>query len=417
MKLFTKITMLSTVAALAIGLSGCSQDAVSEGDSTANNSVTVERGPIIGALVVDAKMQVALDKGEGHYEFKNTPEYPLQATGGYIDVNRNGKIEAGEVKNTLVLKLKEKGKAMTLVTTLASDPEMLSYLETEFGLTKEEILNNLPGNSKAIEAISNKLYEIAITEGEMDLTKAQIKKQVKAKAAEIKSAVEEYKTDKREPKEREEALMQNLNNVPTIDADEVEAIKVKLQTRVEEQKEGVKADYLAYVNDMELTADQKAALDSIYQLNAVSADLIALSELTQEQKDHAAEQSEKVQDKLDALYSKLGLSVPTVSDLATLAASDAELAALVSTLSTSTDLETEKEALKDYLETRMQSLKDSLPISMKVAFEAEAQQGDMEGLATEMEAEHDAQHDEAHTSASETEHDLQEGAQSSVPTM
>ena len=160
MKTFSH-TFLSTAAVVALGLSGCNSIDDTTSTSTSANDVTVERGPILGGLVVDANGQRAADQGNGLYRFETTPVHPIKAMGGYIDVNRNGVVDAGEVENTLIMQAKE-GSAVTLVSTLASNPELETFLTTELNVTRDQITSLTPSSDDDIGAISDEVYRYCI---------------------------------------------------------------------------------------------------------------------------------------------------------------------------------------------------------------------------------------------------------------
>ncbi|MFT7879338.1 MAG: hypothetical protein ABXS91_03000, partial [Sulfurimonas sp.] len=88
--------IISTVAALILG--GCSGTSSTDAEASSVTDITVERGPVEGATVTDANGQIAQYMGQARYRFSSTPTYPITAEDGYIDINRNGVIEAGEVK-------------------------------------------------------------------------------------------------------------------------------------------------------------------------------------------------------------------------------------------------------------------------------------------------------------------------------
>lgn len=138
----------------------------SSGTSTPTDSytdITVERGPIIGAFVVDSDGKRAMNMGEGRYRFYLEPTYPLSVYGGYIDVNRDGNIDLNDTQLSFSLMLQEQNRnRITVATTLAQDATIKSYLESTFGMSDDDLYNYTPGTSAKIAAISNLVFKYAV---------------------------------------------------------------------------------------------------------------------------------------------------------------------------------------------------------------------------------------------------------------
>ena len=113
---------LSALAVIGLLLSGCGSDSSSSSDTTdalasEATDITVERGPVLKATVVDANGKRGLSAGRGIYHFASSPKHPVKSYGGYIDLNRNGSIDAGDINmNGMTLQTKE-GSVMTIVST------------------------------------------------------------------------------------------------------------------------------------------------------------------------------------------------------------------------------------------------------------------------------------------------------------
>lgn len=95
MKSLSYISGFGLVLVLSIGLNGCGGGGggSSTGNSvpTVNNpiptSVTVERGKVYDATVVDSENHIAIQKnGTNIYRFDDVPKYPITVTNGWIDV-------------------------------------------------------------------------------------------------------------------------------------------------------------------------------------------------------------------------------------------------------------------------------------------------------------------------------------------
>ncbi len=111
----------SAIVATLLLLSGCS-DSDTSNETSSSKTFSVERGPILGAVVLDADGQQATqdDNATALYTFAESPTYPVTVYGGYIDVNANGVIDAGEVANTVTLKA-DSGEILTLLKSFLSD--------------------------------------------------------------------------------------------------------------------------------------------------------------------------------------------------------------------------------------------------------------------------------------------------------
>ncbi|MDQ7068497.1 MAG: hypothetical protein Q9M40_11260 [Sulfurimonas sp.] len=128
---------------------------------TTDKTINVQRGPILGAIVLDASGQIASEDVNGSYTFANTPTYPIVASGGVIDVDRNGVVNPGDVANDLNLTTVS-GSVVTMATTFYANPKtrtMLESFKNDLNLTIEDLKTKTPSDSKEIEAISNMLYK------------------------------------------------------------------------------------------------------------------------------------------------------------------------------------------------------------------------------------------------------------------
>ncbi len=237
MKLSQKLGFISTVAA-ALLFSGCgeggSSTTPSDAVSTAAKVITVERGPLLDANVTDAKGRVAVEIGEGRYAFEDEPQYPVTARGGYIDVNRDGEINAGEVKNELELRT-ESGDVVTLATTLASDEVKKEILQEQFELTQEQIQTQTPSESTDIEAFSNVVYEYAINHDYKDLSEIPAD-ELETLVNDYKAQRDEYKTDGHTVAEHEQAVVNTLS-VVTLDDAEAQQAQQEQEERLQKAQE------------------------------------------------------------------------------------------------------------------------------------------------------------------------------------
>jgi len=162
MNLISKIT-LSCIAATTI-FTGCSSSGESEpSQDITPTEVTVERGPLIGAYVVDNSGKRAVNIGEGKYRFSNTPSYPISSFGGYIDANRNGVVDENDTSMTLSLSLNQENKTtLTLLTTIADDEELKNEILNTYGLSEDELYSLTPSTSLIVSAISDEVFRYCI---------------------------------------------------------------------------------------------------------------------------------------------------------------------------------------------------------------------------------------------------------------
>lgn len=125
--------------------------------------INVERGPVIGGIVVDANGNQAYNLSNGIYRFKAKPTYPIYVSDGYIDVNRDSKIDLNDTKLSMALSVVNENKSTaTIVTTLISNnTEIQNYLKTTFALSEDELYLK-PSESLKISAISDVLFRYII---------------------------------------------------------------------------------------------------------------------------------------------------------------------------------------------------------------------------------------------------------------
>ena len=180
------ITLATTLSFL---MSGCGGGGGGGGTpsttGTTATTIQVVRGPLLHATVKDNANQTGTEQGNGYYKFSNTITYPLTASGGIIDVNRDGKVSAGDIKNTMVLKTKQ-GTVVTVATTYDANDTTKTLVDQtlrDLNISRNDLYKKTPINSKGIEAISNILYKHAqdnnVTTAVFDTIKTEIKNEFK----------------------------------------------------------------------------------------------------------------------------------------------------------------------------------------------------------------------------------------------
>ena len=169
--------ILSTTSLLAVMLltSGCGGGDSSSAVTVATtnlNTITAERGRVLNATVKDAAGQSGQSASNGEYVFTNAPTYPITVTGGVIDVNNNGVIDAGEPFLTIPMTTYE-GTRVTLVTTLIADADktvrdaklnaLQAALQQATGNTIDaNDLLLLPTENTQAAVLSNELFEAVL---------------------------------------------------------------------------------------------------------------------------------------------------------------------------------------------------------------------------------------------------------------
>ncbi len=249
---YGKSFFLSLAASAAVVFTGCGEGGGT--DTPAANAespaavITVERGPLLDANVTDANGTQGHELGNGQYAFDNTPQYPITATGGYIDINRNGTIDAGEVKNTLKLQA-HSGDVVTIATTLAEDRNVSQLLEAAFNLAPEDIETKTPGTDKNIEALSNVVYAYAMEHNISDLSDLNAT-ELMALKAQFHETAQNYKEDAKDAAEHEEELMQRLQ-VPTLDDADAQRVQEKIEEHLQKQQQKAEDSASSAMNELQ----------------------------------------------------------------------------------------------------------------------------------------------------------------------
>ncbi len=122
-----------------------------------SNEVIVQRSaPLVNSIVIDSNGKTALERENGIYRFKNRPLYPIYVFSGAVNINRNGQISVGDIKNSLMLGA-SKFQVITIITTLAHYDNKREWLKSSFNLTDHEIDKELPRQNRKIAAICDEI--------------------------------------------------------------------------------------------------------------------------------------------------------------------------------------------------------------------------------------------------------------------
>lgn len=157
-----KFKYAAYITLLSIVMNGCGGGSSSISSSIPTD-ITIERGPVIGSYVVDDNGIRGYNLGLGQYRFYKEPAYPIKAFGGYIDVNRDGIIDANDTKLTIDLSLSQIGEnKLTILTTLAEDSVIRDYIINTYGITESELFTLVPSTSLVVSAISDEVFKYCI---------------------------------------------------------------------------------------------------------------------------------------------------------------------------------------------------------------------------------------------------------------
>ncbi len=153
----TMLTTLLSAAAVTVLVSGCGGSSSDEQTATGVTEITVERGPVLQAVVMDANGSRGEDLGAGRYRFRE-PRYPVTSYGGYIDINRNGTVDAGDVAMGSLRLRTGSGNVMTMATTVAQNAELYALLG-DLNLSRTQLLERTPSQDLDTAALSDALYQ------------------------------------------------------------------------------------------------------------------------------------------------------------------------------------------------------------------------------------------------------------------
>ncbi|WP_456450093.1 DUF2202 domain-containing protein [Hydrogenimonas sp.] len=255
------------------GGGGSSDTTADTSGGTTTYDVTVERGPVLHAVVMDKKGNRAAEQGQGRYRFQNAPAYPIYAAGGYIDVDRDGSLSAGDIENNVVL-LSNEGKVATVVSTVATRSDVRAWLKSEFGLSDEAIDEKTPDENRTVAAVSDEVYKHCVENNVSDPARLSLQEMQQLRDR-IQARIQAYKTSGATHAELEEELIAELN-LPVLTDENITALQsqggqgmkgiVEAAERMPESNLTEEQKYtLAYMwNEEKLAKDIYLALDEIF---------------------------------------------------------------------------------------------------------------------------------------------------------
>ena len=321
--------IMSGLAALALLVAGCGSSSSSDTTAISGYDVTVERGPILHSVVIDANGQKSFELGNGKYRFAQPPVYPVTAMGGFIDIDRDGIVSAGDINNSLILR-GHNGNATTIVSTVALTDEIRIWLKGEFGLTDEQIDNDTPSTNKTIAAISDTVFAYCI-EKNITVPNTITYDQIQTLTTEIQNRINEYMSNNISISAMENQLIDELN-ISRISSDEA----LNIQNMFTSHYGGGGMESMSNITntiytlpESNLTNEQKYTLAYMWNEEKLAKDIyFALNELTPHQTLYnIAERSEtKHEAMVEALIQKYDINITNLADY-TISYSEDELRA------------------------------------------------------------------------------------------
>jgi hypothetical protein len=130
-------------------------------DGVDYSTVTVERGPVLFAKVVDANGTEAKNTNFGYsntYSFSSLPKLPITASGGYIDINLDGKLDANDTK--LDINLTSYTNIISPITTMIeNNTTKRNYFMNLYDLNETELLQTIPSKNAKTIILNNGIFE------------------------------------------------------------------------------------------------------------------------------------------------------------------------------------------------------------------------------------------------------------------
>ena len=127
-------------------------------------SIIIERGPVFMATVIDSSGKKAVNNNFGFsniYEFDTQPTYPIKVEGGYIDVNRNDKLDNNDTK--LDINMSSYSNIISPLTTLISNqPLVVKQLSQYYDINKSQISEMIPSQSSKNAILLSNICYIAL---------------------------------------------------------------------------------------------------------------------------------------------------------------------------------------------------------------------------------------------------------------
>jgi len=262
-----KTTILISSVVTALLLSGCgstSDDTTATAVSTTD--ITVERGPVLGATVRDAEGQIGVSKGNGVYSFTN-PTYPIESFGGYIDMNRNGVVDSGDVEMKYLRLRTNAGNVMTIATTIAENNETRDVL-LEDGFSEDELFSQTPSTDIDTAALSDEVYKYCVENNITDPADIN-SSDMSTLRVRIQTRKDSYNNSDLDSAEHELSLVNDELNLVTMTEDDIPDENVTAEHNI-----------IDSIPLTELTLEQKSTLAYMWDEERLARDVyLALNDL------------------------------------------------------------------------------------------------------------------------------------------
>lgn len=264
-------SILAVSVTTALLLSACGSSTNTEdAESVTTTDITVERGPVLKATVRDAAGQVGVSKGNGVYSFTN-PEYPVESFGGYIDMNRNGIVDRGDLAMNHLRLRTNAGTVMTMATTMVENNETLHAL-LEDGFSEDELLEQRPSTDIDNAALSDESYKYCVDNNITDPATLS-KDDIESLRERIKIRRESYNDSEKDSQELEYELVNDELGIETIKEEDIPDVDLTPDENI------FNAIPLSI-----LTLEQKSTLAYMWDEERLARDIyLALNEVTPSQ--------------------------------------------------------------------------------------------------------------------------------------
>ncbi len=246
-----------------IGCGSSSTEATIEEDAISTD-ITVERGPVLNATTKDANGQFGKALGNGVYNFTDV-KYPVESMGGYIDMNRNGLVDEGDIAvGSLRLKT-EAGNVITMATSLGENVESLLL---DIGFTKDALENATPSSDIDIAALSDELYKYCY-ENNISHPSFINFDMMQSLQNKIQERKDYYNSADKTSAQLENDLMDELNVTTLTDTDEILEPMTQMDSNIDD------------IPASDLTNEQKHTLAYMWNEERLARDMyLSLNELT-----------------------------------------------------------------------------------------------------------------------------------------
>ncbi len=255
---------------LASILVACSGE---DNSSEKEYSATVERGKVLTATVKDANGQIAKSKSVNSniYYFENKPTYPIIASGGFIDLDGDGKKSTSDVE--LKVNLKSCSKNVTPLNTYLSKngcskvEENTKELAQNLDIDDVKSLSKLPseqerlkGNKKALLLTNATFLALLKNTDESGNIKENINLQddIVMFKGKIESTISDY--SELNAKDLENKIIKTISKIDKSLEDKVLSIKAK------EEKAKIEAEKKAAEEQARIEAEEQARIEAEKQV-------------------------------------------------------------------------------------------------------------------------------------------------------